>query len=275
MTEPASTGPTEGEEGPEIEATLAVSSETPARVAERIAGLDGLGPYRFEWAGAVELRDVYLDTPSGELRERDVALRVRRGESGWRITVKGPARPVEGGGVERSEFEVGWSRAGLRRVLGALRERGVEVPEPPQPPRDVCADGPVAALRELGLEVVQDRRTLRRRARVRAASGAGGETLAWLALDTVRFRTASGRTVRHREVEVEATAAAPEGMPGDVAGLLGRRFGDALRPWEHGKLATGAAVEEIEPPAGPDGSLQPAAYELLERQFADDAGEGG
>lgn len=257
--------------GTEVEATLAVVSERPAEVAERIAELDGVGPYRFEWQGDEELRDVYLDTSAGELWGRDVALRLRQGGSGWRITLKGPARPASGGGVERSELEVEWSPAKLDRVLGTLRERGVELPAPPSD----AGEDPVAVLRGLGLDVVQDRRTVRRSARVTAASAGGaGETLAWLALDTVSFRTASGRSVRHREVEVEATPAAPDGLPGTVAGLLRRRLGDALRPWEHPKLATGAAVEELDPPAGPDGSLRPAAYELLQRELSDDAGGG-
>lgn len=273
MTEPTGRGPIDGpgEAAPEIEATLAVSSETPAEVADRIAGLDGVGPYRFEWRGSAKLRDVYLDTPAGELGQRGVALRLRREDGGWRITLKGPARPASGGGVERSELEVEWSPDGLRRVLGALRERGVELPGPPP---DFGEGEPQAVLRDLGLEVVQERRTLRRGARVVAADD-GSRTLAWLALDTVGFRTASGTTVLHREVEIEAAPGAPEGLPGEVAGLLQRTLGDALRPWEHGKLATGAAVEELDPPAGPDGSLRPAAYDLLGRELGGGAGEGG
>lgn len=283
MTEPTGTGPTDEEQGakPEVEATLAVSSERPAEVAERLAELDGVGPYRLEWHGVDELRDVYLDTPPGELRALGLALRLRRTDDGWRITLKGPARPASGGAVERSELEIPWSPAGFRRVLEELRGRGVEppggafprAPEEGRGERD--AGDPPKVARGAGFRSVQDRRTLRRSARVPAEGVGGGGTLAWLAVDIVRFRDASGRAVRHREVEIEATASAPEGLPGEVAGLLRRRFGDALRPWEHPKLATGAALAEIEPPVGPDGDLLPTVYDRLERDLSGGGGREG
>lgn len=266
LTDPGSSdGDEEGT--PEVEATLAVSSETPAEVAGRIAALDGLGPYRFHWLDVGELRDVYLDTPARELRERALALRLRREDDGWWVTLKGPARPAPGGAVERSELELEWSRAAFGRILGALRARGVELPGASSATRGPDAGDPLEVATDAGFRVVQDRRTRRARARVEAAEGGEGP-LAWLVVDTVRFRTASGRGVRHREVEVEAMSAAPEGLPGEVSGLLRRRFGDALRPWEHPKLATGQAVAGTEPPAGPDGDLLPAAYDRLDRELS-------
>ncbi|MDP2497397.1 MAG: CYTH domain-containing protein [Candidatus Palauibacterales bacterium] len=252
---------------PEVEATLAVTSETPAEVAERIAALDGLGPYRFRWLDVRELRDVYLDTAARELGDRALALRLRREGTGWRITLKGPGRPAAGGAVERSELELKWSPAALGRILAALRDHGVELPDAASAVSGADAGDPVDAVRAAGFRVLQDRRTRRARARVARADGRNG-TLAWLVVDAVRYRTASGRAVRHREVEIEATPAAPEGVPGEVAGLLRRRFGDALRTWEHPKLATGQAVAGTEPPAGPDGDLLPAAYDRLERELS-------
>lgn len=274
MTELTDPGPSDGdEEGtPEVEITLAVSSETPAEVADRIAALDRLGSYRLHWLDVRELRDVYLDTPARELRERALALRLRREDDGWWITLKGAARPAAGGAVERSELELEWSPAGFRRILRVLRARGVDLPGASSVPSDPDGGDPVQVAGGAGFRVVQDRRTRRTRARVEAADG-GEEPLAWLVVDTVRFRTASGRAVRHREVEVEATPGAPEEVPGDVAGLLRRRFGDVLRPWEHPKLATGQAVAGTEPPAGPDGDLLPAAYDRLERELSG-GGEG-
>ena len=258
---------------PEVEATLVVSSETPAEVAERIAALEGLGPYRVEWLDVRELRDVYLDTPAGELGERALALRLRREDDGWRVTLKGPARPAAGGAVERSELELEWSRAAFGRILEALRARAIGLPDAASVPSGRDTGDPLRVTADAGFRVIQDRRTRRRRARV-DPSGGGEGPLAWLVLDTVRFRTASGRAVRHREVEIEATPPAPEGLPGEVADLLRRRFGEALRPWEHPKLATGEAVAGTEPPAGPDGDLLPAAYDRLERELSG-GGAGG
>ncbi len=276
MTESTGAGPSRGGErgeAPEVEATLVIASETPAVVAEEIAGLDGVGPYRLEWRGVEELRDVYLDTADEQLRDLGLALRLRRGDGGWRIALKGPARPVAGGAVERRELEVDWSPAGFRRILEAARDRGVEVSDRPSVPSDPHEADPVAIVRDAGFRPVQDRRTRRRRAGVLPASDEGDGTLAWLVLDTVLFRAASGRRVRHREVEIEATPAAPEGLPGDVAARLRRHFRDALRPWEHSKLATGAAVAEIDPTVGPEGDLLPVAYDRLEQKLSGSARE--
>jgi len=75
----ADSGGGTGEAGePEVEATLAVTAETPAEVAARIGGLSRIGGHRVEWFGSERLRDVYLDTAGGELRERRLALRLRR-----------------------------------------------------------------------------------------------------------------------------------------------------------------------------------------------------
>ena len=271
LQEADSGGGTEEAGEPEVEATLAVTAETPAEVAARIGGLSRIGEHRLEWLGTERLRDVYLDTAGGELRERELAFRLRRSGGSWTLTLKGEARPVAGGGVERSELEVPWSAAGLEEVLEALRSGGL--PLSGSPPATRGRD-PVESLRSAGFRVVQDRRTLRRSARVLPPDD-GGTPLATLVVDTVLFETASGRTVRHREVEVEATPAAARGLPGRIAALLRNRFGDALRPWEHGKLATGAALERIDPPVGPGGDLLPPAYDLLERELSRDGGEGG
>lgn len=276
MDEPGGAGRRAGGGGAgrlEVEATLAVASESPSEVAARIEALGRVGGHPLEWRGREELRDVYLDTPGGELGQRGLALRLRRREAGWTLTLKGEARPAPGGGVERSELEVPWSGEGWRRVLDELRGLGVAPPSgvDPDGASDPAADpgDPVNAVRAAGLRVVQDRRTLRRTARVLPAGAGGGEPVAHLALDTVRYRPGSGRTVVHREVEVEATERAPEGLPGRIADRLRDRFGDELRPWEHGKLATGAALEAVDPPVDPDGDLLPEAYAVLEEELGD------
>lgn len=252
----------------EVEATLVVASEAPADVAGELALLDRVGEFAVEWEGVEEHRDLYFDTEDGALGERGIGLRLRKGD-GWTVTLKGEARPGPGGEVERAEVESDWSEAGLRRVLRELERRGAA---PPGQPGSPAAASPPDVLRSAGLRVVQDRRTLRRTGRVRPRGG--GESVAVLAVDTVLFRSRSGRTVRHREVEVEATDAAPPGLPGRLAGELRRRFGEELRPWTHGKLATGRALAELEPPTGAGGDLLPGAYELLERRLSGAGREG-
>lgn len=256
--------------GPEVEATLVVSSRAPADVAEEIAGLGRAGPYRLRWRGEAELRDVYVDTPEGALRDRGLALRLRREEGAWTLALKGDARRAPGGGVARTELAGDWSRDGVAPVAAELERRGVAGADL----RSAAGETPPpTALRAAGFRVVQDRRTARRRARVLPA-GDGDEPVAELALDTVRFRAASGRRVVHREVEVEGSPGAPAGLPGRIAGELREAFADELRPWPHSKLATGAALAESDPPAGPGGDLRPEAYDELDRRLAGDGGPG-
>lgn len=268
MTEQDGTAsPGEGA-GPEVEATLAVVSDSPGEVARRIASLRRAGPYPLRWRPAADLRDVYVDTPDGELRARGLALRLRREDGAWTLTLKGDARRVSGGAVERTEVEGGWSEEGAAPVAAEMEERGVDGGGL----RSAAGTRrPVEALRAAGFRVVQDRKTARRRADVLppGADGEGGEDpVAELCVDVVRFRGASGRTLVHREVEVEAAPASPPDLPGRIAGELREAFAGELRPWPHSKLATGRALAERDPPTGPGGDLRPGAYDGLDRRLA-------
>lgn len=276
-----------GEGRREVEATLAVASGSPAEVAEEIAALERVGARRLRWRGEALIRDVYFDTAEGALGERGLALRLRREGGEWTLGLKGAGRPAAAGAVDRPELEAPWSEEGLDRIARRLERTGTGAPDV----RPAAGESrPVEALRRTGLGVVQDRRTSRRRAGVLPPEGGAGPA-AELALDAVRFPVSSGRRVTHREVEVEAGAGAPAGLPGAVAGDLRERFPGALRPWPHSKLATGLALAEWEPPTGPDGDLLREAYDELERRIegrgrpgqgpgpgpaqGDDPGEGG
>lgn len=252
-----------GEPRTEVEATLVVASDRPARVERRVVRLAEAGGRPLRWIGTRELRDVYFDLGSGALRERGLALRLREEGGGWTLTLKGDARPGRGGEVERMEMEAAWSRSAFRSVLSELGRRGVEVPAGPASP---AGSEPVEAVRSAGFGVLQERAARRRIARVLSAGD--GEPVAELALDTVLFRDRSGRRVRHREVEIEATGAAPPGLPGRIASALEERFGGELRPWAHGKLPTGRALRDLDPPATSGGDLVAEAYDLLEERLA-------
>lgn len=254
----------EGGQEVEVEATLVVASPSPGEVLAGIAGVDALGGYAVRWTDDRPLRDVYVDTPSRALRSAGLALRLREDGSGWRVTLKGEGRPDGAGAVERTEIEGAWAPAAVERILGELEARGVRLPRPPE--LDTGGEPP-EALRSAGLETIQDRRSRRRRARL--VEREGGGTAAWLVLDTVRFRVRSGARVAHREVEVEATAGAPPGLPGRLAAELRSRLPDVLRPWPHPKLATGLALEGTDPPTSDGGDLLPEAYERLERELGE------
>lgn len=251
----------------EREASLAVASRDPGRIADRVARLEELAGFGREPLPERRLRDVYLDRPAGELRAAGLALRLRREDGGVAsVALKGDERRLPGGGTDRLEVEGPWSEEAVARVGEALAGAGVEPDSLP----DVAADGdPLDLLVARGWRPVQDRTTRRRPRRLVAP---GGTTAGELAVDEVRFR-AGGVTAVHREVEVEAAAGA--GPPGPAADALRDRFPGDLRPWDHSKLATGRALERLlggEDPGrwlGPDGGLRPEAYERLEAILAE------
>ncbi|MFB6239981.1 MAG: CYTH domain-containing protein, partial [Gemmatimonadota bacterium] len=235
-------------------------------VLDEIAEMTSLAGRRIRWSsGDRRLRDVYFYTAGSALEERGLALRLRQDADGWWITLKGEGRAAAGA-VERLEVEREWSEQGLERILGELEARRVR---PPSRPALGGKAEPVEVLGEAGFDVIQDRRSRRRRGRILATDGEG-ETVARLVLDTVEFRDRSGAAAVHRGVEIEAAPRAQEGLPGRLASELRDRFPEVLRPWRHPKLATGLALERMDPPTAGSGALLPEAYDLLEAELEGD-----
>lgn len=247
----------------EREATLAVVSERPERVADRIADLRELAGFDLEPLAARELRDVYLDRDDEALRGAGLALRLRRARNGGPplLAVKGPGRPAAGGGTDRLEVEGAWGSEALAAARATLEDAGLPGELLPAEPG---TGDPVDRLLARGWRVVQDRRTRRLPRRLRTGEGsAAGE----LVVDEVGFRP-RGRRAVHREVEVEAPAGGP--LPSGLVEALLERFPGDLRRWEHPKLATGRALERLLARKeggrwlGPGDALRPAAYDRLE-----------
>ncbi|HKZ03939.1 MAG TPA: CYTH domain-containing protein [Methylomirabilota bacterium] len=243
---------------PEREAKLVVTGERPPVVAGEIAGLTRLGGRALRDGGAAAIRDVYLDTPAGALRARGDSLRVRVQNGRPFLTLKGPGRSVGPGVIERDELETPWSPEAYARCLDILATRGISL-RPAAPGAD-----PVDALLAAGLSRAQERETHRR---LRYADGGAGRPVAELAVDEVTYRLAAG-AVGHHEVEIEAKAPAGADFLPLAVTELQARFGSALTPWRHGKLATGLAIERLlASPGGAamvvDGHLTPAAYPPL------------
>ena len=246
----------------EREASLAVAASDPGRIADSIAAVREVAGFRLEALPERDLHDVYLDRPDHDLRRAGLALRLRRtGEDPPLLAVKGDERRLPGGGVDRLEQEARWGEGALSEAATALADAGLPAGLLPE---EAGRGGALERLRGHGWRVVQERRTRRRPRRLSGADGDGeaGE----LAVDEVRYRVGARRAI-HREVELEA--APGRNLPAGVLGALRRRFGNALRPWDHSKLATGRALERLEADGGagewrrPDGSLTPTAYDLL------------
>jgi len=113
--------------------------------------------------------------------------------------------------------------------------------------------------------------------RVRAVvthAGARGP-VAELAVDAVTFHLA-GSEVRHYEIEVEVKGVGGDAAVAALTESLVIRFWPSLRPWRHGKLATGKAVATLIEQRGRDdmlteaGALRPTAYDTVAAALAGD-----
>ncbi|UCE84885.1 MAG: CYTH domain-containing protein [Deltaproteobacteria bacterium] len=248
----------------EVEAKLIVCGAAPARIADALAAAPRLDGYALGPVQARTLRDTYLDTPARALGDVRFALRIRRCDGEAWIALKGPDRGAGfEGAVRRSELELPWSDASLRRVTAALGEAGVRLEGPAGP----AAGDPVATLEACGLAVIQDRETHRR---VRDVRDAAGASLAELAIDCVHHRLGD-REVQLFEVEVEVTG---ESDPlHAIVRALEARYPQDLRRWPHDKLATGLALQRIceagglDPLVRADSSLRPEGYAAIDREL--------
>ena len=255
---------------PEREAKLVIRDARPAAVADAVAALEDLAGCRLVPAGDLLLRDVYLDTPTRALSERGDGLRVREAGGQTLLALKGSSREVDPGVLEREEIETPWSSAALDRLRALLAARGIALRATP------AAGEPLAALRAMGLAVLQERTTHRR---VRNAVDAGGVRLAELAIDAVTYRLDAG-AIRHHEVEIESKS--PPGaayLPRAVEALRAR-FGDSLVPWLHGKLEIGLAIARLLAAGNAralvaGGHLVPDAYARLAALLSDEPAPPG
>jgi triphosphatase len=258
----------EGERGDgagprEIESTLAVCSEEPEEIVRAVAALREIDGFELRPRENEDIRDTYFDTPDGQLDATGVVLRLRAVAGRTLLTIKGPPRAEVHGARSRLELEQEWPDPGWR-LLHAELGRHLDLPAAAPAVSD-----PVEALRTIGLVVVQERRTSRQPRDVVPRAGDGGR-VAELAVDSVVFRLAAGE-VRHHEVEIEVKAAGGEAALAAVTERLVVRFEPGLRPWPHGKLATGKAVEALgdelrsDDLLTADGMLRPAAYDAIGR----------
>lgn len=221
----------------EIETALFVCAPEPQRICEQIAQLQELAGYRLVPQAPKAIHDWYLDTPTHILRSKRLGLRVRQSDTQLLLTLKGEAQMTDWGGVRRLEREQPWSRASFTELLSVLREAGVDVNPALATPSD-----PRAALRQVGLQVIQDRETHRQIRNIVATHR--DELLAELAIDALTYHFASG-PVRCYEVEIEEKQGQQSALLQQLVEALMRQNASSLRRWPHGKLATGLALEQL------------------------------
>ena len=248
----------------EIEATLAICSAKPALVADEIADLTTIGPYRLRPRPELAICDVYLDRADHALRTHGFSIRVRNVDGSQMITLKGRPKKVVGGGRRREEIEMVWSEDALNSIMVRVADGGLRL----MPPSDVFEwHDPLAVLSGMGFLAEQTRNT-RRRPRDVTGSEDSATVLAELVVDAVSYQFSLGN-VRHHEVEIEVKA--DDGLTAMhviTNGLLSR-WPTTLRVWDHGKRSTGDAVEALMADQGTGGliantgDLVPEAYDLL------------
>jgi inorganic triphosphatase YgiF len=250
----------------EIEASLIIWSENPQMVASQIAGLTAIGNYRLLPQDPQIIHDLYLDTPDRALQTQELALRVREiGAAHW-ITLKGQSQPSDWGGVERLEIEALWSKEALTRVVKELVDRGIKIP---QQRRDFDDAHPLDVMASLGLEPIQDRESHRQVRNIVSAGEESSSVLAELAIDSVVYHF-GGQEIRHHEVEVEAKEGGSSAVIKTVVESLVALHGPALRRWDHSKLATGKATEQMLSEGVLEGlldihnNLKPVAYDKID-----------
>lgn len=254
----------------ELEAALMIVSDQPAEVANQIADLRELGSFRLIPQPTQNLYDVYFDTPDRLLAARGFGLRVRECGTERCVTLKGQTATPDAGPLARFELELPWQRRNLHRIVGELARRGIPLPGRI---RRFDSQLPAAVMSDLGLDTVQRRSNQRLRRNVVPARAASNTALAELAVDTVRYHLET-RDVLLYEIEIEAADSGDHDLLVTLSEQLVKRFGPALRSWTFSKLATGAAIAELDSTAAlearlhADATLAPAAIETIARHLA-------
>ena len=219
----------------EVELTLRITSEQPGEVLREIAAVRSMDRYRLIPGSTIEIHDAYFDTPEFGLGKGGYALRVRRQDGPFMLALKGRERKYGHGGVSRLEIEGPWSEEILEEAARELGHGLVKV-------QGFDRTDPFATLARMGFEMIQSRQTVRTLMDVLCehAERPFGE----MALDRVCYQ-AAGRGYLHHEIEIEAKGENSKGTVEGFAACLIRTFPGLLTPWEHNKLITGFALEEL------------------------------
>lgn len=244
----------------EIESTLVIQEGDRTAVTDRLRAVDTIGNYLIGEPAGYEINDLYVDTPDSVLGSRGYVLRLRRSREQRLLTLKGPSVTMRGGARKRFELEAAWSEEHCRAIERELDRAGIGVmavyhdPERGEPFEGGIQDG---------WQVIHRRTTSRSAREIPEAAGE-------MAIDTVHYDV-GGRGVRHFEVEIECRGEDAGETAARIAGSLRKMFGDKMRPWQHGKLATCRLIEEVarrnllDALLDADGLMDRAAYDLLHR----------
>ena len=224
----------------EIEAALIIYSVEPNDFIKEITNLESLSDFWLIPEKSVVIHDIYFDTPTQELKSKNLALRVRDVNDSCLITLKGNARSTDWGGVERLEIEMPWSIEALTKISNELNARKINLLKNDQP---VDTGNPINVLMNLGLQIIQDRRNHRRIRNIVKELGSR-EVVAELVIDSVTFQFGDQEILFH-EVEIESKISDGTSVIESFVHNLIEKYEPMLRQWPHSKLVTGKTIEKL------------------------------
>ncbi|OGB66089.1 MAG: hypothetical protein A2Y94_09385 [Caldithrix sp. RBG_13_44_9] len=224
----------------EIESKLIITAQDPAAILQQIARKSALLKYQLIKCGRINLRDIYLDTPDFQLKQQRLALRLRKSNNRYYLTLKGKSKLTSWGGVERLEIELPWSGKSYRQIIEILKENDILIDSSQENPSTAS---PIDILKNPAFTIIQDRET-RRLIRKVVSVHRQRKELAELALDTVTFHLVD-QTVLHTEIELEAKVRDGLDTVRELTEYLVQKYPENLRSWPISKLSTGKLIEQL------------------------------
>jgi inorganic triphosphatase YgiF len=247
----------------EYESTLVILAVNPGRVINSLAELTSISDYRLIHKNPKAIKDIYLDTLDNNLGTKKLSLRLRESNGEYGFTIKGPAQINKWGAMERFELELPWSMNSIQRIFAELAKYEIFLKLPVNITENIH---PLVVLLNSDLKVIQYRENYRQ---IRIASLNEEDDLAEVAIDSVIYHF-SERYIRHYEVEIEVKGAEFAEVLNSLIDSFVKIYKPQLRLWYYGKLTTGSIIEKLlkkgslEKLIGPDSSLKPATYRLIE-----------
>lgn len=221
----------------EMETTLVVLGDEPQNLMKELSTHVVIGPYHLASRGMKVFTDTYFDTLERSLTKRGIALRTRDTAGSVIFCIKQGEHIQATGAVVREELEFPWSGQCLDHAARIIQSPLMNTKKLP-----FNLDSPVQCLAGLGLVPLQSRKTKRLVFDVSYAQRK--EIIAELALDEVSY-SISGCSILHYEIEVEAAGSSNENHIIRFTDLIRNSYPHKLMRWDHNKLITGMAMEEL------------------------------
>jgi len=247
----------------ESEIALIIKDDTD-HTRKELAGLRHILEYDLRPKPPRTIYDTYYDTSDNSLRQRKISFRTRRVGGTLLISTKSDIRKVSGIIIRRRERELPWSYDSVRLLARNLKMK--------TPTLSISRFRNIPASRVLasmGLNVIQERRTLREARDVVERDKSPTSILAELAMDRVTY---SFQHIKVGLSEVEVEAKSPGSLPNvqEIASTLILKYHPILQPWLHGKFVTGLAIGKL---LGIDvlqrylvkGNLGPKAFDVIDQ----------